>query len=134
MTTDDLNPLAKVCKDMIQQSRGILAWAWDDRFECAIATYPAAKEADVEAIFQRVFQHEWDCDSISTAPENLAIASDDLGGLRPGQFIHATDPEREAFLMAVFWPWANGTTVSIRVLLVGAANAARLLKGWLSAR
>jgi hypothetical protein len=37
------------------------------------------------------------------------------GGLRPGQLLFTSDPNREAFIFCAWWPWGGGETISIRI-------------------
>ncbi|OPZ34291.1 MAG: hypothetical protein BWY96_03168 [Spirochaetes bacterium ADurb.BinA120] len=61
--------------------------------------------------------------------------------IRPGQLIFASEADGDYILLAAWWPWANGTIISMRIGLYSTGRApldrdeaALLLQEWLGVR
>ncbi len=118
-------------------SRGVVSWKWDSRFVAALAEFRTDKTDSVRAMLEPSLSLLWDSSTVRKAPDSVRKIAKDLGGLRSGQLLFVSDPNQDVCLFGAWWPWGNGTTISIRVAPYGkrlsAAEQAELnglFKGW----
>ena len=121
--TAQLNALEKLCVAIGQASAGVLQWQWDSRFGAAQAVFTAADAARVSAALAPSLPLHWDGASIATAPATVRGQVDQLGGLDHDQQLFACDPVDGARLFAAWWPWRNGTSVSLRIFALAVDDA-----------
>ena len=91
-----------------------LTWEWDDRLNCVLAPFAIA---DQDAVFNALtsqFGPPWDHSSIGKAPRSVNQAVENVGGVSQGQLIFALTLSQDLILVALWWPWGNGETISIR--------------------
>ena len=114
---DDANKsdLENDCKELLNAFRGVLSWKWDGRFETALAEFGADNKDSIRAILERYLGITWDSSNIGNAPVIVRTIDSHHGGLRPGQLLFTSDPNREAFIFCAWWPWGGGKTISIRI-------------------
>jgi hypothetical protein len=131
------NDLENVCRDFQVASKEVLTWKWDSRFSTALAEFASDNEAKVRAVLGSFLGISWDSSNISESPDTLQMIAGRFGGLRAGQMLFAPDSSKDDFIFGVWWPWGNGSTVSIRVApydkrLSGAetADLVTSFKGW----
>jgi hypothetical protein len=105
----------KLCNKLGHELQDTLSWQWDSRFSTALGEFKRANESTVCSILEKNFSAVWDSDIINSASdlEKETIAS--LGGLMPGQLFYTTDPNAGNIVFCAWWPWGNGTTISIRI-------------------
>ena len=94
-------------------------WEWDGRFKGALTQFEKSSAPQILSGLSQFFTHEWTVANIDNAPEAVLIAADSLGGLRPGQILLTSDPADDPFFLAAYWPWGNGTTISVRIIPFG---------------
>ena len=102
-------------KELRSAFRGILSWKWDSRFETALADFAAGEKESIRAILERSLRITWDSSNIGNAPDVVREIDSHLGGLRSGQLLFTSDPEREPVIFCAWWPWGGGKTISIRI-------------------
>jgi hypothetical protein len=114
---DDANKsrVESACKELWIAFRGALSWKWDNRLETVLAEFDAGKKESIRAILERSLSITWDSSNIGDAPEIVREINRHLGGLRSGQLLFTSDPNREAFIFCAWWPWGDGETISIRI-------------------
>lgn len=114
---DDPNKsgLENDCKELLSAFQGVLSWKWDSRFEAALAEFAAGKKESIRAILDRSLRITWDSSNIGNAPDVVREIDNHLGGLRSGQLLLTSDPDREPFIFCAWWPWGDGKTISIRI-------------------
>ncbi|RJO70579.1 MAG: hypothetical protein C4523_05005 [Myxococcales bacterium] len=115
----DAASLKVICMTLTDKSAGVHPWQWDDRFDAALVSFPAAQASRVETLLKPLFSNQWDVRTIRQAPETARRVATDLG-LRPEQRLYFTDPGQPAALFGAWWPWGNGQTVSLRVGITAA--------------
>ncbi len=121
------------CNQLRSATAHLFEWEWDGRFGCVLAQFGIANEQQLLDILGGVFSDRWTSSTIGDAGEAIRTICDELGGLRPGQFLFTTESEPETMLVGAWWPWGNGKTISIRVLLHGESvdeEALTLFKSW----
>jgi hypothetical protein len=70
-----------------------------------------------------VLDGEWSPDNINQAPDEIRTLAARFGGVRPGQLLFTGEVVGgRMHLFALWWPWGDGATISLRV---GVANCDR---------
>ena len=99
-------------------------WTWDGRLACAVSSFPIAQEPEARRELAAEFPSEWTADTLPAAPGGVtALAHRCGGGLRPGQLLLCRDAADGGLLFALWWPWGDGTKVSVRIGIEGAPSA-----------
>ncbi len=111
--------LETACKNLLEDSKGTLSWSWDDRFQAVLAQFTLDSKDKVMAMLDQHIGTKWDHTNISQSPKPVAVLSNELGGIRPGQLLYTTDPNQDTILFGAWWPWGNGQTISIRIGPIG---------------
>ena len=96
-----------------------LKWEWDDRFDGVLSAFEIADEDRVFGVMKTQFTHAWDKASIGDAPDSVSKALENFGGLSKNQRLFTSDLSQDVILLALWWPWGNGTTISIRLIPYG---------------
>ena len=107
--------LEKACKELGSAFQGVLSWKWDSRFGAVLAEFGVDKKDSIRAVLERFLSVTWGSSNIDTAPDIVREISSHLGGLRAGQTLFTTDPNREPLIFCAWWPWENGKTISLRI-------------------
>lgn len=110
--------LVSVCNQIHNAGIGSLEWEWDGRFGAALTAIKIEDKLKILDIIKNHLGQQWDSKNIDSAPDNVITANAKYGGLMAGQLIFTQEPNADAFLMALWWPWANGQTISIRFVPV----------------
>jgi hypothetical protein len=95
-------------------------WTWDPRFECLTSSFPAADIPRARTVLDTAMPVEWSSDTIGGAPETVSALAKRCGGLRPGQLLRSGDVAGGLLLFALWWPWGDGSKVSVRFGIAGA--------------
>jgi len=103
------------CKELGSAFQGVLSWKWDRRFGAVWAEFGAGKKESIRGILERSLRLTWDSSNIDKAPDIVREINSHLGGLRAGQMLFTTDPNREPLIFCAWWPWENGETISQRI-------------------
>lgn len=104
-----------ICKNIFAEFRGRLTWKWDDWVGTILTEFDAEKEDDIRAVLEKFLPISWDSANINTAPQIVQKLDKHLGGIRPAQLLFSSDPSADAFVFCAWWPWGNGTTISLRI-------------------
>jgi len=104
---------------MLNELPSALVWEWDDRFDVPLLVFPKDMEEEISTVIKRHFTNQWDINSVKMSPPVIRKLLDKSFGIRGGQIVLATDTTKEAFLFALYWPWGDGATISLRVSLTG---------------
>ncbi len=107
--------IANTCQVISVTLEEQLQWKWDSRFETALAEFQTVDQEIVEQAIGQFLTAVWDPSTIDDAPEEIQLIVGQFGGLMPGQRFFHSDLSQEEFLFAAWWPWGNGTTISLRV-------------------
>lgn len=111
----DKSEVENVCRELSSAFQGTLTWKWDRRFETVLAEFGVDRKINIRATLEQYLRVTWDSSNVGNAPEIVRVIDDRLGGLRPGQFIFTSDPNRDALIFCTWWPWGDGKEISIRV-------------------
>jgi hypothetical protein len=96
------------------------AWSWDGRFSCASSSFGAEHEAKARAaIVAGSLGTEWTMTTLAEAPPAVRDLAARTGGLRAGQLLFTGAELGPTFVFGLWWPWGNGSTISLRIGLAG---------------
>ncbi len=133
----DLTGVQAASEGLVAVGDGLFSWEWDDRFGAALTTFQAANEDKVRAALADTLPTRHDATSIKDAPSLAGQIAGAFGGLRGGQELFFTTDGDPPLLVGAWWPWGNGTTISLRVKVValGLDDADKLalmdaFRGW----
>ena len=128
----DLGHFKAACEAMVKGEDKIFGWQWDGRLRAALAAFPRSDSPRAHALLAQGFAQCWNKDSIRGAPPAALEIAEALGGLRAGQELFLSDGERSMRMCACWWPWGDGDTISVRIMLLTEGGAGteepRLLK------
>lgn len=126
------------CEGLAEAGDDLFKWEWDDRFGAALSTFQDTREADVRALLAPGLPVCHDVKTIGDAQKLAQEIAKAFGGLRAGQKLLLSTEDQTPMLVGAWWPWGNGTTISLRVKLVvlglSSEEKAELLdtfRGWL---
>ena len=98
-------------------------WSWDPRFKCVTSSFDKEIADRARAAMAGVLDGEWSPDSINQAPDEIRTLAARFGGVRTGQLLFTGElVGGRMHLFALWWPWGDGATISLRV---GVANCDR---------
>ncbi len=112
--------------DGLDQLRGVWpggGWSWDPRFKCVTSSFGKDIAERARQAMTGVLDAEWSAATINQAPDEIRTLSARFGGVRQGQLLFTGDAVGGPMhLFALWWPWGDGATISLRV---GVANCDR---------
>lgn len=114
VSDQDVRALKKCCEDIVEKGRNLFSWQWDPYFESALTVIPVANQEEVSSLLEECCGHRVE----DQLPEDLQPVMSRVGGLRAGQKAFLTDANKPAFVLVAWWPWGNGSSISIRVRLI----------------
>lgn len=94
-------------------------WSWDYRLNCAASSFHVDLTRECEVALFTSFADVFDARSIERAPDNIAEIADTSGGIRSDQRIFVMRSTGRLVPYAMWWPWGDEMTVSLRVGLTG---------------
>jgi hypothetical protein len=94
-------------------------WTWDHRFKCATSSVPSDAATTAKTVLLAATPSEWTAASFATASESVRALGERCGELRPGQSLFTAAPVAGMTLFAMWWPWGDGSKVSIRLGVAG---------------
>jgi hypothetical protein len=103
-----------ICEQLIYDFRGILTWRWDDWVSTFLADFNTDIDFKVRGILEKHLLFLWDTLNIHNAPQGVQDVYTHLGKLRPTQFLFSSDPSNAVFVFCAWWPWDNGSKISLR--------------------
>lgn len=122
--------LKTACKLLLDDFEGVLSWKWDGGAKMLTAQFSTEGQEQVNVILERHLGKKWDHKTIRTAP--APIKDGDFGDLRSGQLLFTTDLEGNVHIMAAWWPWGNGRTVTMHLGSSDNDSSAPVEKGFLT--
>jgi len=108
--------LVSWCQQVVTGCGEGISWEWDGRFAMVMGQVRPDVRESIMVCLQKAFDGRWSARDLDDAPDDVKALADDMGGLRPGQLLfakHATNDD--AMVYAAWWPWGNGTLVSVRI-------------------
>jgi hypothetical protein len=90
-------------------------WTYDRRFKCVVSSFPASSEEAVLATLKHVFSQSFTSEGLEAAPDPIRTLAGQCGGLRASQRLYFGGAVGEPGAFGLWWPWGDGTTVSLRI-------------------
>lgn len=91
-------------------------WSWDDRFGGLISQFDVNNQEAVLNALNAHFTDCWDQITIQSASETERSSAGVFCELRDGQLLFITPAGTHEDIMAAYWPWGDGKTVSLRIV------------------
>ncbi len=104
-----------IYREIFNAFQGVLLWQWDDRFKAVLAEFNVSSKDSVREVLERFLGNVQDSTDIDKAPDTVNTVINNFGGLMKGQLFFNSDIDRNTFIFCAWWPWGNGTTISIRI-------------------
>jgi hypothetical protein len=94
-------------------------WSWDYRFNCVASSFHVDLTRECERAILSVLPEEYSQRTISKAPEHIQDLGEEVGGVRSDQRIFTMTSTARLVPYAMWWPWGDEITISLRVGLAG---------------
>ncbi len=94
-------------------------WSWDYRFSCVASSFHVDLTRDCEKALLSIFPDVFDHRSMDRAPEHITEMTESVGGVRSDQRIYTMRGSGRLIPYAMWWPWGDEITISLRVGLAG---------------
>jgi oxalate decarboxylase/phosphoglucose isomerase-like protein (cupin superfamily) len=104
-------------KDVIEALSSMVKWKYDDFHKVMLAEFSVDKQDQVLFTLQQVLPINWDVKTIKKAPNEVKHYAGIFSKLVKQQRLFSTNIERHPIVMAAWWPWGHGATVSVRLFL-----------------
>ena len=104
-------------EDLIEALSSIVKWKYDDFHDVMLAEFSVDKQDQVIFTLQQFLPVNWDVKTIKKAPGEVKHYAGAFSKLVKTQKLFSTQIEDHPKVMAVWWPWGHGATVSLRVFL-----------------
>ncbi|WP_299084571.1 hypothetical protein [uncultured Paraglaciecola sp.] len=108
-------------KDVVDALDPIVKWKYDDFHQVMLAEFSVDKQDQVLIALQQVLPMQWDAKSIKKAPDEVRHYAGVFSKLVKQQKLFSTNIEYQPTVMAAWWPWGHGATVSVRLFLTNTA-------------
>jgi hypothetical protein len=102
-------------RELSSEFQGKLKWKWDKRFETVLAEFPVNDTDKIRAVLERHLNNIFDSSNVGNGPSLVRAVDDHFGGMRRGQLLFTSDPNRAALVYCSWWPWGDGKSISIRI-------------------
>ena len=104
-------------KDVIEALSSKVKWKYDKFHKAMLAEFSVDKQEQVLLTLQQFLPISWDAKTIKTAPDEVKHYAGKFSKLVKQQKLFSTNIESHPKVMATWWPWGHGATVSIRLFL-----------------
>jgi hypothetical protein len=98
-------------------------WSWDTRFSCVASAFSAEMTEEANAALGTAFPSRWSHRTLGSAPPLIQQIAERTGGVRADQWIYSTVANAGAVIYALWWPWGDDTTITLRIGLPSANPA-----------
>ncbi len=96
-------------------------WSFDNRFECVASTFDADFAPTARVLLAPLFPQAYSERTLASASPGIRDAATRTGGVRATQLIFGADRVGRLTPYALWWPWEEARTISLRVGLEGAS-------------
>ena len=94
-------------------------WSWDYRFSTIASSFHADQTSEAEQALAVAFTDFYDHRTLGNAPEHIQEVAEAVGGVRSDQRVYIMKTSGRLAPYALWWPWGDEITVSLRVGLAG---------------
>jgi len=90
-------------------------WSWDGRLSCVASAFAVEQTNEANSALTPTFPNKWTHRTLPSAPPLVQQVAERSGGVRSDQLIYATNPNAGAIVYALWWPWGDDTTITLRI-------------------
>jgi hypothetical protein len=90
-------------------------WTYDRRLKCVASSVPLAREAAARAAIGEALPASFSAETLAGAGDSVRALVERCGGLRAAQLLFWGGGQDAPGAFGLWWPWGDGTTVSLRV-------------------
>ncbi len=90
-------------------------WTYDRRLKCVSSSIPMSDEPAARAAIELALPGSYTATSLADAPEGVRTLAQGCGGVRASQQLLWGGPTDGPGAFGLWWPWGDGTTVSLRI-------------------
>ena len=108
-------------KEVIDALSSIVKWKYEDFHNVMLAEFSVDKQDQVLFALQQVLPVQWDAKTIKKSPGIVKHYAGSFSKLIKKQKLFSTNIDHGPKVMAVWWPWGHGATVSVRLFLTNTA-------------
>jgi hypothetical protein len=98
-------------------------WSYDSRVECVASAFDSEFAAEARVLIMKLLPGVWGHRTLPTAGPLISAIAARTGGIRASQMIFAGDRVGHITPFGLWWPWEEGTTISLRIGLDGGSTA-----------
>jgi hypothetical protein len=89
-------------------------WEMDGRFSIPFVQLDIDDSNQVKESLSSIFENQWDSSSIGSASQLEKNLAQSFFGIQKGQILFTTSDD-DTLLFCAWWPWGNGSNVSLRI-------------------
>lgn len=104
-------------KDVLEAMSSMVKWKYDEYHQVMLAEFSVDKQDQVLFTLQQHLPVCWDVKTIKKAPDQVKHYAGKFSKLVKQQKLFSSNIERQPKVMAAWWPWGHGATVSVRLFL-----------------
>jgi hypothetical protein len=90
-------------------------WTYDRRLKCVASSIPMNLEPAARAAMAPLLPTSYSAQTLASAPEGVRKLAEGCGGVRSSQLLFWGGEAAGPGAFGLWWPWGDGTTVSLRV-------------------
>ncbi len=97
-------------------------WSWDNRLMCLASTFRSDMSGVARAAVANSLPSELNEAALRQAPAPIRELATRHGGIRAGQLLFVAPLAGGIFGFGLWWPWEEGSTISMRIGVDGAGD------------
>ena len=90
-------------------------WTYDRRLKCVASSIPMNLEPAARTAMAALLPTSFSAQTLASAPEGVRKLAEGCGGVRSSQLLFWGGDAGAPGAFGLWWPWGDGTTVSLRV-------------------
>jgi hypothetical protein len=120
MASHHLKSYESICSNIAQNMPSVCTWQWDEEFHVALSVFEEEHVESILSIVSKEFDQQYNSITAEddTDTEHIDKFVVPLFGIVPGQEIFVSENGSGLILFAIWWPWGNGKTTSLRIGII----------------
>lgn len=110
---EQLKEVSKELRDLIGEL--VQEWVWEERHQAIQGAFSIDKADEIKNKLQGYFSQVWDDKTFKKADIEVKRRAGVFANLKPSQKLFTDSDATD--LLAVWWPWGHGATISVRLFL-----------------
>jgi len=94
-------------------------WSWDYRVNCVASSFHVDLTQEAHQALVAVLPEVYDYKKLSKANQHVRQVAENVGGVRSDQLIYTLSTQGRLVPYALWWPWGDEITISLRLGLAG---------------